>query len=408
MARNQGWGLVQFGHCIPGRFGYFALALTTVNLFTFPLTPESSRSMSASQIIALDAMGGDHGPSVTIPGAAITLERHPAVQFRLFGREAEIKQALAAHPKLAARSEIIHTDLVIAMDDKPAHAMRRGKGSSMWLALEDVKEKRAAVAVSAGNTGALMAMSKLVLRPIPGIERPAIAALWPTIKAECIVLDVGANIGASSRQLCDFALMGAAMARALFHIERPTVGLLNVGVEEIKGAEEVKEAHAILKESADQAIDYRGFVEGDQIGQGVVDVVVVEGFAGNIALKTAEGTAKQIGMYLRQAMTSSLLTKMGAVLAQGGFRELKHKMDPRRVNGGTFLGLNGIAIKSHGGTDALGFASAIDLGYDMAEARIIERLIADVTAFQGRVGEQLAVAGAASGAAAKIAAGGAA
>ena len=341
--------------------------------------------MSASQIIALDAMGGDHGPTVTIPGAALTLQRHPGVQFRLFGQEPKIREALAAHPKLAARAEVIHTDLVIAMDDKPAHAMRRGKGSSMWLALEDVKEKRANVAVSAGNTGALMAMSKLVLRPIPGIERPAIAALWPTIRSECIVLDVGANIGASSRQLCDFALMGAAMARALFHLERPTVGLLNVGVEDIKGADEVKEAHALLRDSADQSIDYRGFVEGDQIGQGVVDVVVVEGFAGNIALKTAEGTAKQIGQYLRQAMTSSLLSKMGAVLAQGGFRALKEKMDPRRVNGGTFLGLNGIAIKSHGGTDALGFASAIDLGYDMAEAKLIERLVADVAAFQTRV-----------------------
>jgi phosphate acyltransferase len=358
--------------------------------------------MSASQIIALDAMGGDHGPGVVIPGAALTLQRHPGVKFRLFGQEAKIRAALAAHPALAARSDIIHTDLVIAMDDKPAQAMRRGKGSSMWLALEDVKEKRANVAVSAGNTGALMAISKLVLRPISGIERPAIAALWPTVKAECIVLDVGANIGATSRQLCDFALMGAAMARALFHIERPTVGLLNVGVEEIKGAEDVKEAHALLKDGADSTMDYRGFVEGDQIGQGVVDVVVVEGFAGNIALKTAEGTAKQIGQYLRQAMTSSLLTKMGAVLAQGGFRVLKHKMDPRRVNGGTFLGLNGIAIKSHGGTDALGFASAIDLGFDMAEAQLIERLVADVTAFQGRVGVKLAAADAA----AKVAIGG--
>jgi phosphate acyltransferase len=360
--------------------------------------------MSASQIIALDAMGGDHGPSITIPGAALTLQRHPQVQFRLFGQEAKIREALAAHPKLAARSEIIHTDLVIAMDDKPAQAMRRGKGTSMWLALEDVKEKRSNVAVSAGNTGALMAMSKLVLRPIPGIERPAIAALWPTIKSECIVLDVGANIGASSRQLCDFALMGAAMARALFHIERPTVGLLNVGVEDIKGADEVKEAHALLREAADASMDYRGFVEGDQIGQGVVDVVVVEGFAGNIALKTAEGTAKQIGQYLRQAMTSSLLSKMGAMLAQGGFRVLKEKMDPRRVNGGTFLGLNGIAIKSHGGTDALGFASAIDLGYDMAEAKLIERLVADVAAFQARVGDKLAASAQAAGAEAALAA----
>jgi phosphate acyltransferase len=356
--------------------------------------------MSASQIIALDAMGGDHGPSVVIPGAAITLERHPQVKFRLFGQEEKIRAALGAHPKLAARSEVIHTDTMITMDDKPAYAMRRGKGTSMWLALEDVKEGRSNVVVSAGNTGALMAMSKLVLRPIPGIERPALAALWPTIKAECIVLDVGANIGASSRQLCDFALMGAAMARALFHVERPTVGLLNVGSEDIKGADEVKEAHALLKSNPDLPIDYRGFVEGDQIGQGVVDVVVVEGFAGNIALKTAEGTAKQIGQYLRAAMTSSLMSKMGAVLAQGGFRELKHKMDPRRVNGGTFLGLNGVAIKSHGGTDALGFASAIDLGYDMAEAQLIQRLVADLDVFQRRIADKSAIGSAAGPAAA--------
>jgi glycerol-3-phosphate acyltransferase PlsX len=271
------------------------------------------------------------------------------------------------------------------MDDKPSQAVRRGKGSSMWLALEAVQKGEADVAVSAGNTGALMAMAKLLLRPLAEIERPAIAALWPTVKSECIVLDVGANIGASARQLCDFALMGAAMARALFHVERPTVGLLNVGVEEIKGAEEVKQAHAWLKETAGLTIDYRGFVEGDQIGQGAVDVVVVEGFAGNIALKTAEGTAKQIGQYIKAAMTRSLLSRIGAFMAQGGLRILKQKMDPRRVNGGTFLGLNGIAIKSHGGTDAIGFASAIDLGYDMAESGLVARLAADLDAFHGKL-----------------------
>jgi len=218
-----------------------------------------------------------------------------------------------------------------------------------------------------------------------GIERPAIAAIWPTVNAECIVLDVGANIGASARELCHFALMGAAMARALFHIEHPTVGLLNVGVEEIKGVEEVRQAHSWLKSTADLPLDYRGFIEGDQIGQGVVDVVVVEGFAGNIALKTAEGTAKQIGEYLRAAMKRTLLSKLGALLASGGFRVLKEKMDPRRVNGGTFLGLNGIAVKSHGGADALGFASAVDLAYEMAQSRLIPRLAADLTAFHHKL-----------------------
>ncbi|MEQ1713684.1 MAG: phosphate acyltransferase PlsX, partial [Hyphomicrobium sp.] len=279
-------------------------------------------------------------------------------------------------------SRIIHTESVVAMHSKPSQALRRGRGTSMWLALEAVKAGDAHVAVSAGNTGALMAMSTMILRPMNGIERPALAALWPTVKNECIVLDVGANIGATSRKLCDFALMGSAMARALFHVERPTVGLLNVGVEEIKGNEEVKQAHAILKEMAGLSIDYRGFIEGDQIGQGVVDVVVVEGFAGNIALKTAEGTAKQIGQYLKDAMTRTWTSKLGAMLARGGFRTLKEKMDPRRVNGGTFLGLNGIAVKSHGGTDALGFASAVDLGYEMAESNLVARLEADLAVMQ--------------------------
>ena len=341
--------------------------------------------MAVAQVIALDAMGGDHGPEVVIPGAATSLVRHPNLSFQLFGNEARIKAVLAGHRSLAARSEVIHTDLAIQMTDKPSYAMRRGKGTSMWLALDAVRQGKASAAISAGNTGALMAMSTLILRPLSGIERPALAAMWPTVKSECIVLDVGANIGADARKLCDFALMGAAMARVLFHIEKPTVGLLNVGVEEIKGNEEVKQAHAILKETAGLPINYRGFIEGDQIGQGVVDVVVVEGFAGNIALKTAEGTAKQIGQYLRSAMTRSLLSKIGATLARGGFKVLKEKMDPRRVNGGTFLGLNGVAIKSHGGTDALGFASAIDLGYEMAESGLVGRLTTDLSEFHGKL-----------------------
>lgn len=341
--------------------------------------------MPAQRIIALDAMGGDHGPEVVIPGADIALVRHPQLEFRLFGNEAQIAPILESYPKLAARSKVVHTEVVVKSDDKPSQAVRRGRGSSMWLALEAVQKGEADIAVSAGNTGALMAMAKMVLRPVADIERPAIAALWPTVTSECIVLDVGANIGASARQLCEYALMGAAMSRALFHIEKPTVGLLNVGVEEIKGVDEVRQAHAWLKEMKDLPIDYRGFVEGNQIGLGAVDVVVVEGFAGNIALKTAEGTARQIAEYIRAAMRRTLLSRIGAFLAQGGFRVLKEKMDPRRANGGTFLGLNGIAIKSHGGTDALGFASAIDLGYDMAESGLLARLTADLISFHGKL-----------------------
>ena len=341
--------------------------------------------MSQPRTIALDAMGGDHGPAVVVPGAALSLERYPALSYIFYGNEAQIRAELDKLPALAAKSRVVHTDLSVGMSDKPSQALRRGKGTSLWLAIDAVRAGEADVAVSAGNTGAFMAMSKLILRPMAGIERPAIAAIWPTVNAECIVLDVGANIGASARELCHFALMGAAMARALFHIEHPTVGLLNVGVEEIKGVEEVRQAHSWLKSTADLPLDYRGFIEGDQIGQGVVDVVVVEGFAGNIALKTAEGTAKQIGEYLRAAMKRTLLSKLGALLASGGFRVLKEKMDPRRVNGGTFLGLNGIAVKSHGGADALGFASAVDLAYEMAQSRLIPRLAADLTAFHHKL-----------------------
>ena len=337
--------------------------------------------MPAQRTIALDAMGGDFGPGVVIPGAAISSMRQPNVQFILFGDEALIKLELGKHAGLAAKSRIVHTDFAIASDEKPGQAMRRGKGSSMWLALEAVKNGEADAAVSGGNTGALMAMAKLILRPLPGIERPAIAALWPTVKGECVVLDVGANIGATARQLTDFAIMGAAMARVLFHVERPTVGLLNVGSEDIKGNEEVKEAHTLLRDR-DLSMTYKGFVEGDEIGHSAAHVVVVEGFAGNIALKTAEGTARQVGQYIKDAMGSSWTSKLGAMLAHGGFKALKERMDPRRVNGGTFLGLNGIAIKSHGGSDALGFASAIDLAYEMADSGLIVRLTADLAALQ--------------------------
>ncbi len=342
--------------------------------------------MPEPRILALDAMGGDHGPEVTVPGAALSLSRHPELGFILFGDEARIKAALAGHPRLAKVSRVVHTSAVVSMEDKPSQALRRGKGTSMWLALEAVKSGEAQAAISAGNTGALMAMARLILRPMPGIDRPAIAAQWPTINHPSIVLDVGSNIGATARELVEFALMGAAMARAHFGVDRPTVGLLNVGVEEIKGNEEVKQAHAWLKQAdLGLPLDYRGYVEGDQIGQGVVDVIVVEGFAGNIALKTAEGTAKQIATYLRSAMTQSWLTKLGALLAKGGFDVLKQRMDPRRVNGGTFLGLNGIAIKSHGSTDALGFASAINLGYEMARSGLVERLQADLSTIAGKL-----------------------
>ena len=341
--------------------------------------------MAAPVTIALDAMGGDHGPSVIVAGASISLVRHPDTRFLLVGDAGRIEAELKSHTALAAKAEILHTDVAVAMDAKPSQALRKGRRhSSMWLSLEAVRDGRADAAVSAGNTGALMAMAKFCLKTIPGIDRPAIAVQWPTVESECIVLDVGANVGADSRQLVEFALMGAGMARALFGMEKPSVGLLNIGVEEIKGLDQIREAAAVLKE-APLPISYHGFVEGDDVGQGVVDVVVTDGYTGNIALKTAEGTAKQIGEYLRAAMGRSLLARLGAVLAQGAFRALKEKLDPRQLNGGIFLGLNGIVIKSHGGTDATGFASAIDLAYDMASNGVVKRLASDVAGFHAKL-----------------------
>jgi len=330
-------------------------------------------------------MGGDHGPSVVVPAAAIALVRHPDMRFILVGDAPQIERELAAHPALAERSQVVHTDVAVAMDAKPSQALRRGRWkSSMWLAIEAVRDAHADAVVSAGNTGALMAMAKFCLKMIEGVDRPAIAAIWPTVDAECIVLDVGANVGADSRQLIEFTLMGAAMARALFGMEKPSVGLLNIGVEEVKGVEQIRAAAAVLKE-APLPLRYSGFVEGDDIGRGTVDVVVTDGFTGNIALKTAEGTAKQIGEYLRAAMGRSLLARIGAVFAQGAFRALKEKMDPRQLNGGIFLGLNGIVVKSHGGTDATGFASAIDLAYEMASSGVVKRLGSDVSHFHTKL-----------------------
>jgi glycerol-3-phosphate acyltransferase PlsX len=325
--------------------------------------------------IALDAMGGDHGASVVLPGADIALTRHPDIEYLLFGDRAVLEPLLAGLPRLQAKARVIHTDVAIRMDDKPSQALRYGRWkSSMWLAIDAVKKGEADAVVSAGNTGALMAMARFNLKTIEGIERPAIAALWPTVKGESIVLDVGATIGGDEAHLINLAAMGSAMARVLFDVERPTVGLLNIGVEEIKGLEQVREAGRILREGDFPHFDYRGFVEGDDIGKGTVDVVVTEGFAGNIALKTAEGTARQIGQYLRNAMNRTWAARLGFLLARQAFHTLRDKMDPRKANGGVFLGLNGIVIKSHGGADAEGFASAIDIGYDMVRYELLAKI----------------------------------
>jgi glycerol-3-phosphate acyltransferase PlsX len=335
--------------------------------------------------ISIDVMGGDFGPDVAIPGAAKVLERHNDVTFILYGQKERCEPILAQYPKLRERSVFHHCEVSVAMDEKPSQALRRGRYvSSMWQSIEAVKAGEADVVVSAGNTGALMAMAKFCLRTMARIERPAIAGIWPTLKGESIVLDVGATIGADSQQLLDFALMGGAMARALFDIDRPTVGLLNVGVEEVKGQDEVREAGRLIREADLGTIDYRGFVEGNDIGKGTVDVVVTEGFTGNIALKTAEGTARQISTLLKEAISRSFIAKIGYVLAKSAFDVLREKMDPRKVNGGVFLGLNGIVIKSHGSTDALGFASAIDVGYDMVHNGLNAKIENDLKIYHAR------------------------
>jgi glycerol-3-phosphate acyltransferase PlsX len=288
---------------------------------------------------------------------------------------AQVQPLLDAHPALAAKSRLVHSAVAIQMGDKPSQALRKGRRvSSMWMAIEAIKRGEADVTVSAGNTGALMAMAKVCLNTMASIDRPAIACIWPTIRGESIVLDVGATIGADAHHLVDMAIMGASMARIVLGVEKATVGLLNVGTEEIKGIEEVKAAGRYLRELNLAGIDYHGFVEGDDLGRGTVDVVVTEGFTGNIALKTAEGTAKQVAEYLREALASSFMSKLGYLLARSAFSALRKKMDPRRANGGVFLGLDGVVIKSHGGTDALGFCGAIEIAYEMAQHDLMARI----------------------------------
>jgi glycerol-3-phosphate acyltransferase PlsX len=325
--------------------------------------------------IALDAMGGDVGASVVIPGAAISLTRHADTEFLLFGDRGVIDAQLAKHPDLKAVSSVIHTDVAVSMHDKPSQALRRGrKTSSMWLAIDAVKKGDADVAVSAGNTGALMAMARFCLRTLPGVDSPAIAAVWPTVRGDSVVLDLGATIGGDAHHLVTLAMLGSAMASVLFDLARPTVGLLNIGVEEIKGREEVREAAELLRAMNLPQLEYTGFVEGDGIGRGAADVIVAEGFSGNIALKAAEGTARQISEFLREALSQRWLSKVGYLLARPAFKALRDKLDPSKSNGGVLLGLNGVVVKSHGGTDADGFAYAVDVGYEMARYDLLNKI----------------------------------
>jgi phosphate acyltransferase len=346
-----------------------------------------------SIIISVDAMGGDHGPSVVAPALAIALERMRGreIRFLLHGDVSRLNEELAKVPAARAVSEIRASERVIAMDEKPAQALRRGKGTSLWNAVEAVKVGEAHAALSAGNTGALMAISKLILRMVSSdLDRPAIVASWPTLRGVSAVLDVGANVSSDAAQLVEFAIMGEAFHRAVHGMEKPTVGLLNVGAEEQKGNEAVREAHRILREG-ELPIDYRGFVEGDDIAKGTVDVVVTDGFSGNIALKTAEGVARFVRTLLREAFTSDLRAKLGAVVAGPALRKMMARLDPASVNGGPLLGLNGIVVKSHGGADAKGFANAIVVAANLARSdysREIDRNMQQLAEVLSKIAER--------------------
>lgn len=326
-------------------------------------------------------MGGDQGAPIVVDGVLLALDRlgERPVRFLLHGDEARIAPELARRPRVAAVSEVRHTTQIITSEEKPAQALRRGKGSSLWNCVEAVKAGQAVAAVSGGNTGALMAISKLLLRMAGGLERPAAVASWPTLRGVTAVLDVGANIESDAAQLLEFAVMGAAFHCAVHGQPgcRATVGLLNVGSEEQKGHEEVREAHRLLR-SAKLDLDYKGFVEGNDIAMGSVDVVVTDGFTGNAVLKTGEGMARFFTATLRETLSSTSMAKAGALMASGALKQMRARLDPSSVNGGPLLGLNGTVVKSHGGADAKGFANAILMAADLASSSYATRMAGDM------------------------------
>lgn len=332
--------------------------------------------MTAQVVIALDAMGGDAAPDMVVGGAALARRRLPHVRFLLYGDSVRLEALVARHPVLADGVEIRHTDQVVKGDDKPSNALRNARESSMRKAIDAVKAGDAAAAVSAGNTGALMAMSKFVLKTLKGIDRPAIITALPTAKGSCCILDLGANVYCSAENLVQFAVMGEVFARTVLGVEKPTIGLINIGIEVTKGNEEVKEAAAILRETT-LPIEFVGFIEGDDIAAGTVDVAVTDGFTGNVALKVAEGTAKLISGFLRESFRSSWRARMGYLLARPALALLRERTDPRRYNGAIMCGLNGIVVKSHGSTDALGFSNAIAVAVEMATHGFIEKMRED-------------------------------
>lgn len=330
--------------------------------------------------IAIDAMGGDDAPQMVIEGVARAIKKSDA-HFIVFGDEAVLRPFIDREPGLAEKITVRHTTDVITADDKPSQAVRRGRKSSMGLAIQSVKDGEAQVAVSAGNTGALMALSKILLRMVPGIDRPAIATPIPTQTGECLLLDLGANIECSDKNLVQFAVMGAAYARVVFEIERPTLALLNVGVEELKGHDAVKSAGQILKDTENLPMDFVGFTEGDGISRGGIDVIVTDGFTGNVALKATEGIARMIKGMLEEAFRSSWVTKLGYLLLRKGILKLRNELDPNNHNGGVFLGLGGLVVKSHGGANARGFASALKVAENMAKNDLNSLIMEDLKNF---------------------------
>lgn len=333
--------------------------------------------MSHTITIALDAMGGDHGPESVIPGAAMFLKNNPDVRFLFFGDERVVQPILGRFAELSAVSELIHTDKSVKGIDKPSAALRASKGTSMRLAIEAVAEGKAQAVVSAGNTGALMAMAKIVLKIVPGIHRPAIAGLWPTMTGEVIMLDLGANVLVDAENLAQFAVLGTVFAKAHKGISRPSVGLLNVGTEETKGPDHVRGAAAILSK-VNFPGRYHGFVEGTDITKGVVDVIVCDGYAGNIALKTGEGVGKLFGEFFKTTIKSDPLAILGGLISFFALKRFKNKVDPRLYNGGVFLGLNGVCVKSHGGCDPLAFCSAVKLSVELARHGYVEKATRDI------------------------------
>jgi len=348
--------------------------------------------LSQRLTIAVDAMGGDSAPDMVVDGVASARMRFPTVHFLLFGDQTRIEPLLASHNHLQNAVTVRHTDQFVSSEEKPSIALRQGKQSSMQLAINAVSDGEAQAVVSAGNTGALMAMAKVTLKTLNGIDRPAIGGVIPTQLGKSVMLDLGANVDCDANNLVQFGMLGAAYARTVLGRERPTVGLINVGQEEIKGGENVQQAAALFR-AATLPFDFYGFVEGDDLGAGTVDVFVVDGFTGNISLKTLEGTVRLYTEYLRQTFKSSLLSRLAILLARRAFNKMRSRIDPRLYNGATFLGLNGIVVKSHGGTDGFGFANAISVAVDMVTNEINEFIMLELSEFGEQNSTEAVVSG---------------